>query len=49
VTIFTLLYAGLAIVEVGLLRRAVLLGPPEDVDPDPYQPDQPDRQLTVTY
>ncbi|MDQ1307709.1 MAG: hypothetical protein QG671_3542, partial [Actinomycetota bacterium] len=21
----------------------------EDVDPDPYQPDQPDRQLTVTY
>ncbi len=49
VTIFTLLYAGLAIVEVGLLRRAVLIGPPEDVDPDPYQPDQPDRQLTVTY
>ncbi len=45
----TLKYAGLAVIEVGLLRRAVLIGVPDSVDPDPYQPDQPDRQLTVTY
>ncbi len=49
VIVFTLLYAGLAVIEVGLLRRAVLIGVPDSVDPDPYQPDQPDRQLTVTY
>lgn len=49
VIVFTLLYAALAIIEVGLLVRAVKLGPPEVVPKDPYDKDAPDRQLSVTY
>ena len=29
--VYTLLYAALAVVEVGLIMRAVKIGPPEDV------------------
>jgi cytochrome d ubiquinol oxidase subunit I len=48
-TIFTLLYGALAVIEVGLLMRAVKIGPPESVE-DNY-PDKvgEDRPLTVTY
>lgn len=49
VVVFTLLYAVLAIIEVGLLLRAIKLGPPEIVPKDPYDTDAPDRQLSVTY
>ena len=49
VVLFTLLYAGLAVVEVGLIVRAVRLGPPETVPVDPYDIDSDDRQLSVTY
>jgi cytochrome d ubiquinol oxidase subunit I len=49
VIVFTLLYAVLAVIEVGLLVRAVKLGPPESVPTDPYDIDSPDRQLSVTY
>ncbi len=49
VIVFTLLYAGLAVIEVGLIRRAVIIGPPESVDPDPYNADDADRPLSVTY
>jgi cytochrome d ubiquinol oxidase subunit I len=47
--IFTLLYGGLAVVEVGLLMRAVKIGPPDAVE-DNY-PDKlgEERPLTVTY
>lgn len=47
--IFTLLYGALAIVEFGLLRRAVQLGPPEEV-PDPFAEDVAgERQLSISY
>ncbi len=47
--VFTLLYGALAVVEVGLLRRAVLIGPPDAVEEN--YPDKlgEDRPLTVTY
>jgi len=47
--VFTLLYGGLAVVEVGLLMRAVKIGPPETAEhtyPDKVGEDRP---LTVTY
>lgn len=48
-TVFTLLYGALAVVEVGLLLRAIKQGPPETVT-DPFADrDDPDRELTVTY
>jgi cytochrome d ubiquinol oxidase subunit I len=48
-TVFTLLYAALAVIEVGLIVRAVKIGPPESVEhvyPDKVGEDRP---LTVTY
>jgi cytochrome bd ubiquinol oxidase subunit I len=50
VIIFTLLYAVLAVIEIGLLVRAVKIGPPEVVDTDPYAEDRAeDAPLSVTY
>jgi cytochrome d ubiquinol oxidase subunit I len=49
VVVFTLLYAALAVIEVGLLVRAIKIGPPDVVPTDPYDTDAPDRQLSVTY
>ncbi len=49
VVVFTLLYGALAVVEVGLLMRAVKIGPPDSVEhtyPDKVGEDRP---LTVTY
>ena len=46
---FTVLYAVLAIIEVGLMMRAVKIGPPETVAADPYTEDKADAQLSVTY
>ena len=48
--VFTLLYGILAVVEFDLIRRAVRLGPPEDV-PDPFLEDEEtgERQLSITY
>ncbi len=46
---FTVLYGALAVVEVGLMLRAIKQGPPESVR-DPFADhDDPDRELTVTY
>ncbi len=47
--IFTLLYGGLAVVEVGLLMRAVKIGPPESVETNYPDKVGEDRPLTVTY
>ena len=41
--------ARLAVVEVGLLRRAVLIGPPESVEANYPDKVGEDRPLTVTY
>jgi cytochrome d ubiquinol oxidase subunit I len=49
--VFTVLYGVLAVVEVGLVRRAVIIGPPEEV-PDPFLADADaagDRPLSITY
>lgn len=47
--VFTVLYGVLAVVEFGLIRRAVILGPPEDV-PDPFLVDESgERELSITY
>jgi len=47
--VFTLIYGALAVVEVGLLLRAIKQGPPESVV-DPFADHgDPDRELTVTY
>jgi len=48
--VFTLLYGILAVVEFDLIRRAVILGPPEEV-PDPFLVDEEtgDRKLSITY
>ncbi len=46
---FTLLYAGLAIIEVGLLIRQIRIGPPETVD-DPFESAaDAERPLTFAY
>jgi len=44
------LYGILAVVEFDLIRRAVILGPPEEV-PDPFLVDEEtgDRKLSITY
>jgi cytochrome d ubiquinol oxidase subunit I len=47
--VFTLLYGALAVVEVGLLMRAVKIGPPETVVPNYPDKVGEDRPLTVTY
>lgn len=49
--VFTLLYAALAVIEVGLLVRAIRLGPPHSVeDPFATPPDAgADRPLTFAY
>ncbi len=47
--VFTLLYGGLAVVEVGLLMRAIKIGPPETVVPNYPDKVGEDRPLTVTY
>ena len=49
VTVFTLLYAILAIIEIGLMIRAIKIGPPEEVAADPYDIDSDAKQLSVTY
>ncbi|MEI6620916.1 MAG: cytochrome ubiquinol oxidase subunit I [Actinomycetes bacterium] len=49
--VFTVLYGVLAVVEVGLVRRAVIIGPPEEV-PDPFLVEADaagDRPLSITY
>jgi cytochrome d ubiquinol oxidase subunit I len=48
-TVFTLLYGALAVIEVGLLMRAVKIGPPETVVPNYPDKVGEDRPLTVTY
>jgi cytochrome d ubiquinol oxidase subunit I len=50
-TVFTLLYAALAVIEVGLLIRAIRIGPPEEVvDPfDVPSQESSDRPLTFAY
>ncbi|MGB8020071.1 MAG: cytochrome ubiquinol oxidase subunit I [Candidatus Nanopelagicales bacterium] len=45
---FTLLYGVLAVVEVGLIVRAVRQGPPEIVA-DPFADRTPDAPLTISY
>ncbi len=47
--VFTLLYGGLAVVEVGLMVRAVKIGPPDSVEHDYPDKVGEDRPLTVTY
>ncbi|MFI0433065.1 MAG: cytochrome ubiquinol oxidase subunit I, partial [Candidatus Nanopelagicales bacterium] len=49
VTVFTLLYAILAVIEMGLMIRAIKIGPPEEVAADPYDIDSDAKQLSVTY
>ena len=48
--VFTLLYGALAVVEVGLMLRAIRQGPPEEVL-DPFVAREPgaDRPLTIAY
>jgi len=48
---FTLVYAILAVIEVGLLLKYIKAGPPEDVIADPYQDSQKtdDTQLYFAY
>lgn len=47
--VFTLLYGVLAAVEFGLMRRAVLIGPPDHV-PDPFEPDTSgERPISISY
>ena len=48
-TVFTLLYGVLAVVEVGLLIRAVKIGPPDSVQTNYPDKVGEDRPLTVTY
>ncbi len=48
-TVFTLLYGVLAVVEVGLLMRAVKIGPPDSVEVNYPDKVGEDRPLTVTY
>jgi len=45
---FTLLYAVLAVVEVGLIVRTVRQGPPQSVD-DPFIDREADAPLTIAY
>jgi cytochrome d ubiquinol oxidase subunit I len=45
---YTLLYAVLAVVEVGLIIRTVRQGPPETVA-DPFAVREPDAPLTISY
>ena len=45
---FTLLYAVLAVIEVGLIVRTVRQGPPESVD-DPFIDREADAPLTIAY
>jgi len=48
--VFTLLYGGLAVVEVGLMLRAIRQGPPTDVPADPYAvAADAERPLTFSY
>jgi len=48
--VFTLLYGGLAVVEVGLMLRAIRQGPPSDVPADPYAvAADAERPLTFSY
>jgi len=49
VIVFTLLYGALAVVEVGLLMRAVKIGPPDSVEHTYPGKVGEDRPLTVTY
>ena len=46
--LFTLLYGGLAVVEMGLLKRAVKQGPPETVA-DPFDRSDDSAPLTFAY
>ena len=48
---FTLVYAILAVIEVGLLLKYIKAGPPEDVVADPYEESQKsdDKQLYFAY
>ncbi len=47
--VFTVLYGVLAVIEVGLIRRAVLIGPPDEVK-DPFEEtDDGQRPMTIAY
>lgn len=48
---FTLVYAILAVIEVGLLLKYIKAGPPEDIIADPYEDSQKtdDKQLYFAY
>jgi cytochrome d ubiquinol oxidase subunit I len=47
--VFTVLYAGLAVVEIGLLVRAIRIGPPERVE-DPFAvPAEPEAERPLTF
>ncbi len=48
--VLTLLYGVLAVIEFGLLRRAVIIGPPETVvDPFEVDAETGERELSITY
>ncbi|MBI1377986.1 MAG: cytochrome ubiquinol oxidase subunit I [Frankiales bacterium] len=47
--VFTLLYGGLAVIEVGLLVRAVKIGPPETVEVLDHEDANSGRPLTFSY
>lgn len=47
--VLTLLYAGLAIIEIGLLLKAIKLGPPAEVSVTENANPQNDRVLTFSY
>ena len=49
IIVFTVLYSILAVVEVGLLARAVRIGPPEITDFEYPEKIGEERPLTVTY
>jgi cytochrome d ubiquinol oxidase subunit I len=47
--VLTALYAGLAVIEVGLLLKAIKVGPPDKVDVPEDANSQNDRVLTFSY
>jgi cytochrome d ubiquinol oxidase subunit I len=49
IVVLTLLYATLAVVEVGLLRKAIKIGPPASVEVHSDAHPENDRVLTFAY
>jgi len=47
--LFTLLYGGLAVIEVGLLLKLIKPGPPSDVVEEPFDDDAPVKTLYFAY